>query len=264
MANKTSNRREEAREKARLLREAQERREKRNRALMIGGALAAVALVVFVVWLIVSNGTKSAVEKLEAAQVPANTSRTTGAISVGRELAAGSDNGDEVPRVDVYLDYTCHYCLQFEDQYADYLDQIAKDGTATVDYHPIGLLDRSGDFSGYSGRSASAAGTVAAEDPEHFLDAHRALAAMGQRYIDSQGQDEADAATLAAELEKAGVAPEVAKAAGENQYPEWVEATTRQFGRDGFEGTPTILVDGERVDDWSQPEALQKAVEAAK
>lgn len=260
MSKKSVDRREEAREKARQLREAQERREKRNRALMVGGIVVLLALVALVVWMIVANGSRSAVEQLSEDQVPANTQ--AGAIPVGSGLAAGTDNGDAT-RIDVYYDYTCTYCLMFEDQYAEYLAEVAQDGTATVAYRPVALLDSTGDFSGYSGRSASAAGTVAADDPQNFLAAHAALAAMGQAYIDSQGQDEADATTMAAELEAAGVDPQVAQQAAEGEYTAWVEATTEQFGRDGYRGTPTILVDGEQLEDWSQPGALQDAVAAA-
>ena len=261
---KTSNadRREAAREQARLLREEQAKREKRNRMLIIIGAVALLALVAAAIWAIVSQGNRSSIEQLDAAQVPANTQPADGGISVGAPLAAGTAN-DGAPVVDVYLDYLCTYCLQFEDTYTEYLDQAAESGEATVVYHPVALLDSSGDYSQLSGHGVNAAATVAAEAPEHFLAAHAALVGLGHQVLDSQGSFMPTGEEIAAALAEAGVPQDVADRAGEAPYTEWVEATTTQFGRDGFRGTPTILIDGEELQNWPEPNAVQDAVQAA-
>lgn len=261
---KTSNadRREAAREQARLLREEQAKREQRNRMLIIVGAVAVLALVGAAIWAIVSQGNKSAIEQLDAADIPANTQVSDGGISVGSTLAAGSTNPG-APTVDVYLDYLCTYCLQFEAQYTEYLDQAAKDGEATVVYHPVALLDSSGDYSLLSGRGANAAATVAADAPEHFLKAHAALIALGQQVIDSQGAYMPTPDEIQTALVDAGVPAATATRAAEAPFTPWVEATTTQFGRDGFRGTPTILVNGTELQNWPEPNAVQDAVAAA-
>lgn len=261
MAN-NAGKREEAREKARQLREQQAKREKRNRALLIGGVGILVVAVIAMVITIVNWGNQPAIAKLDDAQIPANTQVEDGGIPVGSTSAAGSTN-DGAPVVDVYLDYTCHYCLIFEETYKDFLNQAAADGQATVVYHPVGILDASGDFSGYSGRAAAAAAAVADGDPQNFLAGHEALVAMGQEVVDSQGQVQPDSAQITQSLEAAGVSSEAAQAAGGDNYREWVQATTTQFGQDGYSGTPTILVDGEKIENWSEPNALQEAVDAA-
>lgn len=262
MATNNSNRREQARETYLKMREQQARREKRNRALLIGGIVVALALVAGAVWLIVSQGSRSAIEQLSGDEIPANTRVEDGGISLGSAMAAGTAN-EGAPEVNVYLDYTCHYCLQFEDQYTDYLDEATRAGDITAVYHPVGILDATGEFSGYSGRAAAAAATVAAQQPDAFPAAHGALLEMGQAYVDSQGQTDPDAAAMASALEGAGVSAEVAQEAANSSYAPWVEATTTQFGRDGHTGTPTIVVDGEILEQWSTPNALQDAVAAA-
>lgn len=257
---KTSNadRREAAREQARLLREEQAKREKRNRMLIILGAVALLVLVAAAIWAIVSQGNKSAIEQLDAAEIPANTQVADGGISVGSTLAAGSVN-DGAPVVDVYLDYLCTYCLQFEDQYSEYLDEAARSGEATVVYHPVALLQADG----LSGSGTNAVATVADAAPEHFLAAHAALIAEGRKVLDSQGAYMPTPDEITAALQAAGVPADVATRAGEGPFGAWVDATSTQFGRDGFRGTPTIIVDGTEVQNWPEPNAVQDAVQAA-
>ncbi len=42
----------------------------------------------------------------------------------------------------------------------------------------------------------------------------------------------------------------------DGEFADWVAATTRQFGRDGYQGTPTIVVDGEEFLGWPEEGAL--------
>src|SRR5659263_596133 len=170
-------RRETAREEARKLREAQERRAKRNRTLLIVGLAVGLIAVAALVWGIVAAGNKSALDGVTRPQG----SDLTGGIPVGMTLEAGTDNSSVDARVvNVYLDYTCSYCAQFEEINAADLKTLAKDGTATVVIHPVSILDRSGDYSGFSGLAANAAATVADRAPAQFLDISPPLVFAGE------------------------------------------------------------------------------------
>ncbi len=254
-------RREAAREEARRIREAQERREKRNRVLLIGGIVVALAVVAALVWAIVSSGKGSA---LEGVARPAG-SDLNGGIPVGSTLTAGTVN-EGGRTVDVYLDYTCTYCSQFERINGADLRTLAGEGTATVVIHPVSILDRSGDFTGYSGQAANAAATVADQAPSHFLDFSERLFTLYDDAVQAAVDAGASAVTepTVADIREAavavGVPPEVADRFADRTFGAWVAATTRQFGRNGFTGTPTILIDGEDYRGWTEPGALLSEV----
>lgn len=257
-------RREAAREEARRIREEQARREKRNRTLVIGGVVLGVLVVIAVVWAVLSRGSVSALDGVDS---PAGSTQK-GGIPVGASLAAGTTNeGDDV--LDVYFDYTCSYCNIFEELNAQDVQTIAQDGLATVVFHPVAILDRSGDFSGYSGLAANAAATVAQHAPEEFLAFHDALFDPWSEA--SKAAQEAGATTIEnppglAEIEEvalaAGVPQDVVDRFADGEFRSWVEATTRQMGLDGLDHTPSIFldgIDGEEFTDWSTPGSLLAA-----
>lgn len=257
-------RREAAREQARKLREEQSRREKRNRIILIAGLVVGLIAVAALVWGIVSASNSSTVEGVAR---PGG-SDLQGGIPVGESLEAGTTN-DDARTVDVYLDYTCSYCGQFEEINAEDLKTMAQDGTATVIVHPVAILDASGNYTGFSGQAANAAATVAEHAPAQFLDFNAALFILWADAVDAAVEagansvDEPTVADIAATAVSVGVAQDVADRFADREFGDWVAATTRQFGRDGFEGTPTILVDGEEFLGWPEPGALLSEVQGS-
>ncbi|KAE8764092.1 DsbA family protein [Georgenia thermotolerans] len=254
--------REAAREQARQLREAQARRERRNRNLLITGVIVLIVVVAVAVFAIVRQGSKPAISAVK--EVPANTQVKDGGISLGSSLTAGTAN-EGAPTIDVYLDYTCPYCAQFEKINADSINELVKAGDATVVYHPVAILDRTGNFSGFSGRAAAAAATVADKAPEAFNAFHTALYDMYTSSGATEGvaSTEPDEQAIIDTAVKAGVPQDVANTVGDGTFTDWVGATTEQFRKDGFSGTPTVLINGKDFQNWSQPGALADAVKAA-
>lgn len=255
--------RDAARAQAQQLREAQARREKRTRNLIIVGLVALIAVVAVVIAIIVQQGNEkantSAIESIE--NIPANTNVDDGGISLGSELVAGTAN-EGTPVLDVYLDFTCIYCSQFEEINAADIDEVVAAGDATVVYHPVSILDRTGDFSGFSGRAAQAAAVVADQAPEAYnafqaglFELYRAAGAA-EGSTAGEPTDEDIAATAVA----AGVPQAVVDTMSDGVFTEWVRATTEQFANDGFTGTPTVLLDGETFDGWNEPGALAAAM----
>jgi len=253
--------RDAARERARALRAEQERKARRGRRLVIGAVVAFVVVVAAVVALIVTQGSKSLLDSVAA--TPAHTE--DGAVTLGAGLVAGATNPD-APVVDVYFDYTCSYCGKFEEINGADLNVATEAGELTLALHPVSILDRSGDFSAFSGRAAQAAVTVADGAPEAFLDFHEAMYALWGDAVANgaveggSGDGEPTDADIAAAALDAGVPQDVVDRFSERTYTEWIEASTAQFGRDGFTGTPTVLVDGEPFQNWSEPGALVAAV----
>ena len=257
-------RRDAAREKARQLRAEQVKREKRNKMLVIAGVVAFLVVVAIAVYSIVSAGTQPEIEQVET--VPANTSVEDGGISLGESLTAGTTN-EGAPVISVYQDYTCVYCSQFEELNGEDVVELVESGEATFVVHPIALLDRSGNFSAYSGRATHAAAVVADQAPEQFLAANEALFDLYDEARDAGGE-EPGAAEIRQALTDAGIPEEVAVEAtpeeiAEGTFYDWVQATTEQASQDGISGTPTVYVEGEVFEGWTEEGALAEAVRSS-
>ncbi|WP_165962789.1 DsbA family protein [Occultella glacieicola] len=236
--------REERREAARLeaarLREQAAKREKRNRGILIGAVVLVVALIATAGFFIFQAAGRTLLSDFEG-EVPAG-SNLHGGIPIGAE-GAGSPNEGAV-EVDVYLDFLCPYCGQFEEVNGADVATLVGDGTATVTYHPLANLDHLSAETMYSTRAANAFATVASDEPAMALPFAEALFA-NQPAEGGPGLTDDEIAAIAVE---AGVSQEVADSLAAGTYTEWVRVATEQSQRDGVGGTPTIHIDGQ---DWS-------------
>jgi protein-disulfide isomerase len=255
-------RREQARELARLEREARLKAQSRNRVLIrVGATVGVVALLAAIgggIWLatrpagpgpvnmasdgILFTGTDDGeVEAVQTGAVPAE----------GTPIATDPDAYDVPARIVTYLDYGCPYCNQFETTNASQIADLVAAGYATLEVHPIAILDRAFLGSEYSTRAANAMACVAASEPNAFLDANAALFA-GQPAEQTEGLTDGEIRDI---LDSAGaLTDEVSACIGDRRYDGWVTAATERATTDpdlanpstgGF-GTPTILVNGVR------------------
>lgn len=160
----------------------------------------------------------------------------TGAIAVG----------DGPNTVDTYVDFMCPICNNFEQTYGSTLQQLASDGTITLNIHPISILDRASQGTEYSTRSANAMYCVAADDPANALPFLQALY-ENQPAEQSTGLDDA---TLTSIAEGVGASDSVASCIADGTYSSYVTAMTRetpvQSGASGV-STPTIVVNGQTL-----------------
>jgi protein-disulfide isomerase len=255
-------RREQARELARLEREARLKAQARNRILIrVGVTLGIVALLGGIaggIWLatrpvgpgpvnmasdgILFTGTDDGeVEAVQTGAVPAE----------GTPVATDPDAYDVPARIITYLDYGCPFCNQFETTNAAQIEELIAAGYATLEVHPISILDRAFLGSEYPTRAANAMACVAAEEPDAFLDANAALFA-------SQPAEQTEGLTddeIRGVLDTAGALnDEISACIGDRRYEGWVVAATERATNDpdlanpstgGF-GTPTVLVNGVR------------------
>lgn len=241
-------RRDAAREEALRIREEQERRDKRNRMIMIAGVVALVVVAALAVAAIFANQNKS---PFEGVAQPAGA--VDGGIPIGTSLIAGEE-GKGV-RLDVYLDYTCSWCKVFEETYSDYLREASQAGEVAVWYHPVSQMDPTGDFSGFSGLATNASATVAQHAPDKFLDFHVKLFEAG---TGAAGLPEIEAAAAAA-----GVPDDVIARFAAGEFRAFTAATTANFLANVSQGTPAIFLAGEKfTDNWTQDGVLQAAIAA--
>ena len=149
----------------------------------------------------------------------------------------------------MYVDYLCPICGNFETTNGEQITSWVTAGTATVEIHPISILDRLSSGTEYATRAANAAACVANYDPDDFLEFNAAMFG-DQPAENTTGLSDAELTGL---VESAGVtSSEVAGCIADQTYSTWVEAST-QRALDGpipnsdiaqVKGTPTVLVNG--------------------
>lgn len=149
--------------------------------------------------------------------------------------------------IDIYEDFLCPACGQFEKMYGQRLDQAAASGQAHVVYHPIAILDAVSEPPGYS--SLAAGGAFCAAQAGVFPRYHDSLYAT-QPTENEAGWTSAQLTRLGRDL---GAGDGFARCL-DGSGPRAV-AATEKAGRylstlrpDGRVGTPTVVVDGVAAD----------------
>jgi protein-disulfide isomerase len=188
---------------------------------------------------IVRQGNVSAVggtSQLTPAAATAN-----GGFGVGASgVVGGTDLSTSHVRLDIYFDYMCPICGQFEQYRGAEVDALRKAGTADVYYHPISILDGSSSGTAYSTRAASAGALIAQDAPDKFL-AFTTAMFVNQPKEGSTGLTEAQIQSIAT---AAGVPADVVAKIPDLQYTSWVRSATEKASVDGVAGTPTIALNG--------------------
>ena len=253
-------RRDYARELARLEREKRQKAQSRNRILIrvavtvgIVGVLGAIAGGI---WLatrpegpgpanmlsdgVLLTGSDGEITAVETAAIPAK----------GDPVPTDPTEYQDVPlRIVTYIDFGCPFCNLFETTNSDQIEELVASGAATLEVHPIEILDGQFLSSRYPSRAANAAACVAAFEPSSFLDVSDALFA--------NQPDEGTAGLTNGEIidvvKGAGVeSGDVDSCINNESYKAWVQlaserATTGPLPNTDVEevtGTPTILVNG--------------------
>ncbi len=158
--------------------------------------------------------------------------------------------------IDVYEDFLCPICARFESKYSADLGQAIAAGKVQVRYHPVAILNRATTPTGYAGRAANAA--ICAASAGRFPAYHDKLFS-DQPAEGSAGLTDQE---LIAKGEELGIGGGFAQCVTSGKNLKAVEAATNAAAKDaslraegrGF-GTPTVLVNGKRVD-WSDGDWL--------
>jgi len=167
--------RQEARDKARALREQQAKKSKRSKVVIQSSlAVGVIGVIALVTVLIISS-------LRPPGPGPAN--MQSDGIKIGQGLIAertpallpdelpvpSAANADGVPAINIFVDYSCPACAQFESIYGELLRTWAESGTATVEYHLLSFRDAQTAGTRYATRSANSAACVAEFAPDSFF-----------------------------------------------------------------------------------------------
>jgi protein-disulfide isomerase len=239
-----------AREKAAEMRAEAARKEARGRAIAIVSAVVAVIVVAVGAGVIIQVAKHNQDTKTAAATAPP-ANLTKDAYIVGNTTAKVT--------VEVWEDFQCPACQNFESLNGAQLKKWAEDGTAKIEYHPVAILDRYSTTE-YSTRALNAFAAVANAKPEAVEKFH-SLLFTNQPAENTAGLPDSQLIDYAVEagVDKAAVESAITS----RKYEGWTKKVSDEFSKKGFTGTPTLVVNGKKVDDYS-PDKLKAAVEAAK
>lgn len=258
-----SQQREEARQKAKALREQHKKGERRKRlAIQIGVVAAIVVAVVLIVVALVSGNNHS--EKTQA--TPTNMS-FDGGIKIGTDLKAFTRtttptpaDGKAVPNIKIFVDYQCPVCQAFEVPNSSQIESWVKTGAATIEIHPISFLDGRGSPNEYSSRAANAAICVAEYSPDNFFK-FNSLLFENQPAEGTAGPENKDLIVRAKDAGAANI-DKITECINDKSFGNWISDTTDKVlseplpGTDlTVEGTPYILVNGQPYT-WTKGEEL--------
>ncbi len=221
-------RRAERKEAERVAAEAKARKARNSR---IGGILAAVVVIGLVIFAIVKfTGDDRPVVAPKAVSGEA--------VVVGDEAAPTT--------ITIYEDLQCPACASLEGQFGEQINAAIDAGTVKVEYKIVSFLD-SASGNDYSSRAANVLFAVLeTAGVDAFKSLHDTLFAnQPAERTDGPEDDELIELAVAAGADEA----EIKDAVEEGTYVPWVKkVATEQWSKDGHQGTPTVLVDGETIE----------------
>lgn len=238
------------REKAAAARAAQARAQRTRRWTMVGVAGLVVAVIVGgAVWY--------------AGQDPTGQRSTTSSSSASGTPSGADGFGIVVGRSDaptsavIYEDFQCPVCGAFENATTEQVNAGIADGKIRVEYRMVSFLDDASENQ-YSSRSANAAAAVLdTAGVEAFKKFHDTLYA-NQPAEGTAGPDNDQLVDWA--VEAGADRDAVTRAIEAGRFDQWVVDATDAMSKDGVTGTPTIVIDGQKLDPQEGMQRLLAAV----
>lgn len=153
--------------------------------------------------------------------------------------------------IDLYLDFRCPHCKDFEDESGDTINKLVDDGTVTLTYWPLMFVNPDN-----SPRLANAFAAAAAQGKARSyadeLYADFAKSWTEDQLIELGKQLKVDNGTFEADVKG-------------NKYAGWLDSVGQAANTRKVEGTPTVFVNDKQLPaDSLTPEGITAAVNEAK
>ncbi|WP_069740018.1 thioredoxin domain-containing protein [Streptomyces sp. EN27] len=227
-----------ARERLAQQREREKGREKRRRTLIVASAVVGVLGLAAVVGLIAANVGKDGGG--DSASGPAVA--PSGAIGeAALTLPVGA--ADAPSSLTIWEDFRCPVCAQFETAFRDTITELADDGQIRVEYHLATIID--GNLGG-TGSLRAANAAACAQDAGKFAPYHDVLFSNQPPEPDDAFAKNSRLIELAGEVEGLDT-PDFRSCVEDGDHDSWVKKSDTAFREGGFQGTPTVLLNGESV-----------------
>lgn len=198
-----------------------------------------------------------------AGQDPTGQSSTSSSGTSGGAPSGADGYGVVVGRSDapttavIYEDFQCPVCRAFEDATTQPVSAGIADGKIRIEYRIVSFLDEASQNQ-YSSRAANAAASVLdTAGVEAFKEFHDTLYA-NQPAEGTAGPDDDQLIEWA--VEAGADRDQVSRAIDNGSFDQWVVDATDAMSKDGVTGTPTIEIDGEKLDPQEGMQRLLAAV----
>ena len=253
-------RRAAARDKARTLREEQKKKARRNKFILQGSlivvTLAIVAVVAVVIYSTIRPPAPGPLNMLsDGIKIGQNFEAvTTPGLQPSEEPVPSSSNiPADVLDIRIYVDYLCPYCGGFEAANAQQIKKLVGEGAATLEIHPVAILDRNSLGTKYSTRAANAAACVSNFSPNNFYD----FSALLFAHQPAEGTAGLSDDELIGYAKEAGVSKltDITSCVNDQTFKNWVAGATSRFSTNPIpnvvsqpaqKSTPTIYVSGQQ------------------
>ena len=195
-----------------------------TRYLVIGMVVAVLGIMVV--------PTVLSKNKSVSQEIPSSVSATD-----GYAIGFNTENKD-LPIVEIYEDFQCPICQQFEGLNGQYINSLISEKKAAVKFHLLSFIGPE------SVRAANAA--ACSNDEDKFVDFHLSL------YANQPGSENSGTWTtdrLIAIGESVGITSESFKSCVKNlKYEGWVSKVAEAGSKSGVNSTPTVFVNGKEID----------------
>jgi protein-disulfide isomerase len=261
-----SQQREEARAKAKAMREQHKKAERRKGLLVKAGIALAVVGAAAVIASVVIGGMAGNVNSTQS-ETPLNQTSNNGfLVGANGEMFTASSTPTPTPspgatavptspvKIITYVDYACPFCAYFENANIDQIKGWLDTGVATLEVRPLSFLDGRGSPNEYSSRAANATACVASFSPNSYFAYSKALF-QNQPVEGTAGPNNSQ---LFATAKAVGVTNEakVESCIKEKSFGKWILKTTDATFEAGVpefsptfwaekNGTPAVFVNGQ-------------------
>lgn len=255
--NRSNPRREEAREKARMLREQHKKLEKRNARLIRGiifFSAIAVMGVVGIILLSADHAPSAGPLNMRSDGILIGEGfkavETSAVRAGGYPVPTVHDGDDDVIAIDLYIDYFNPLSGAFHEANGKQIATWVEHGAATLEVHPLAILDRVSEGTRYSSRSANAAACVANFSPDQYFKFHGLLLDnLPEENTVGLSDDELVALTVKSNVSNA---TKIRGCVQHQTFITWVADARDRALRNGIQNTdlppisntPTIIVNG--------------------
>ncbi|HEY5821272.1 MAG TPA: thioredoxin domain-containing protein [Propionibacteriaceae bacterium] len=242
-------------DRRKLAREAQLREAaaaKRRRTLIqiaVVGTVAVVVIGIVTTAVIIGSRQRSQTTPSANATVTVGTRQVPFAID-GSAVRVGP--ADAKAKVDLWVDYSCPHCQEFEATNSEALNSLIAGGDVSVSYHNIQV------DTDYALEAGSAAACVATHDPNAWVGFNATLYANHSETTD--GWTSSQFKDFAAQQ---GVNAEAQTCISSGRYTGWITSNTADAAKNDVSGTPTMFLNGVKSETLSGQALVAKVNELA-
>ncbi|MEU3845100.1 thioredoxin domain-containing protein [Streptomyces sp. NPDC028635] len=255
MSEKNRDGKRTARERLAVEREKQKTAEKRRRTLIIGAGVVCVLGLAAVIGVVAANAGKDKSSSSAGPVVAPSGAQGKDALAI----PVGKDSAKST--LVVWEDFRCPACQAFEAAYRPTIHELTGAGLLRGEYHLVTLID--GNLGGSGSRHAANA-AACAQDAGKFTAYHDVLYENQPKETDDAFAEDSKLIELAGKVPGLET-PAFVSCVRDGKHNSWVAKSHQAFQKGGFQGTPTVLLNGKNIyqDQTMTPAKLKQLVQEA-